>query len=223
MNQYFSLYRKYNNLELAKETEAYFNANGIETRLGDNIAPVDVTFSTGKSVLDQIEVRIKTTDFEKADALLEKLAQKQFSNLDPEYYLFSYSDEELYEIIVKPDEWNIFDYTLAQKILSDRDKPIDKALLVSLKKQRLNELSKPEENQKAWINVGYILALLGGFFGIVIGYMLWTQKKTLPNGNKVYSHKESDRKHGRRIVIIGVTIIIITLLIQLNFFIDLFN
>ncbi|MEP7095275.1 MAG: hypothetical protein ABI793_14530, partial [Flavobacterium sp.] len=130
-----------------------------------------------------------------------------------------FTDDELYEILLKADEWNEFDYKLAQKILTQRGKSVDTELLKALKKQRLDLLTKPEEDQKSSIMAGYIFAILGGFLGILIGYSLWTSKKTLPNGQKVYSYNEKDRVHGKNIFYIGLIIlpfyIIIRILTQL--------
>ena len=88
-----------------------------------------------------------------------------------------FTDEELYDVLLKSDEWNKFDYTLAQKLLSDRGKSIDEELLNSLKKQRLEDLAKPDEGQKPWIIAGYFLALLGGFIGLIIGLFSMDRKK----------------------------------------------
>ncbi|WP_236262991.1 hypothetical protein [Aggregatimonas sangjinii] len=79
-------------------------------------------------------------------------------------------------------------------------------MLNSLKKERIKQLAKPEENQKAWIFCGYVFAIFGGFLGLIIGYFLWTAEKTLPDGNKVYSYSEKDRKHGKTIFFISVII-----------------
>ncbi len=108
----------------------------------------------------------------------------------------------------------MFDYTLAQKILKQRGKSIDKELLNSLKNERLKDLAKPKENQKPWIIAGYIFSLLGGFLGLIIGYSLWTSKKTLPNRQKVYSYSTNDRKHGKYIFYIGLVIAPIVLLLK---------
>lgn len=199
MEEQFSIFRTFSNIALAIELRNTLEKNGIDTIMDDNSAPVDVTFTVGASAQDKVEIRIKKTDFEKAESILEKAAEDNLNDIDPGYYLFEFTNAELYDLLLKSDEWNKFDYTLAQKILKDRGKSIDKALLESLKKQRLEELAKPEANQKPWIIGGYVFALLGGFLGIIIGYFLWTSKKTLPNGQKVYSYRANDRKHGKYI------------------------
>src|SRR5690606_8199742 len=125
-----------------------------------------------------------------------------------------FSNEELYEILLKSDEWNAFDYTLAQKILIHRGKSIDKELLNTLKKERLKDLAKPEGNQKSWIIGGYIFSIFGGLLGLIIGYFLWTSNKTLPNGQKVFSYSENDRRHGKYIFFIGLIIAPIVLIFK---------
>ena len=128
--------------------------------------------------------------------------------------MFDFTNEELYDILLKSDEWNKFDYILAQKILKEREKPIDEDLIESLKKQRIEELARPEGNQKPWIIAGYLFALLGGFLGIIIGYFLWTSKKTLPNGQKVYSYSKKDRTQEKYIFFVAIIIFPISLILR---------
>ncbi|MEO7978269.1 hypothetical protein [Flavobacterium sp.] len=218
MNKNYSVFRKYPTLAQVEELENLLNKNNIATEIADNIPPVDSSFS-GSTLQNQYEIKIPLADFAKAEKILDEVAENLIDQVDKEHYLFSFTDEELYEILLKADEWNEFDYKLAQKILTERGKSIDTELLNALKKQRLDLLAQPEENQKPWIIAGYIFAILGGFLGILIGYSLWTSKKSLPNGQKVYSYSEKDRVQGKNIFYIGVIIlpfyIIIRILTQL--------
>ena len=205
MEENYSIFRKFSTLEQATELKNLLNEKGIESILADNIPPLDVTFS-GSTLNNQFEIRIKQSDFKKAEEILEENAEELIDQIDKDYYLFEFTDEELYEVLLKSDEWNAFDYTLAQKILKQRGKSVDKDLLNTLKNQRLKDLAKPEGNQKPWIIGGYVFSILGGFLGLIIGYFLWTSKKTLPNGQRVYSYSENDRKHGKYIFYIGLII-----------------
>ena len=213
MNKQYSIFRKFSSLEQVKELESMLNENGIESIIANNASSIDSTFGSN-SLNNQIEIRIKQSDFEKAELLMEKKAEDLINQIDKDYYLFDFTDEELYEILLKSDEWNTFDYTLAQKILKQRGKSVDKELLNSLKNGRLKDLAKPEGNQKPWIIAGYIFSLLGGFLGLIIGYFLWTSRKTLPNGQKVYSYSANDRKHGKYIFYIGLIIAPIALILK---------
>lgn len=213
MIENFIAFRNFPTLNQAKELELLLNKNNIKTVLGDNIPPLDVTFS-GSTLQNQYEIKINSSDFEKAEAVLEKDTENLLATIDKDYYLLSFTNEELYEILLNSDEWNVFDYKLAQKLLTDRGKIIDSEMLTSLKKERLKILAKPEENQKPWIIAGYIFALLGGGIGIVIGYSLWRSKKTLPNGERIYSYNAEDRKNGLRIFLISIIVFPLALILK---------
>lgn len=88
-------------------------------------------------------------------------------------------------------------------------------LVKLLEKQRLESLKKPEVSQKTWIYAGYILGVVSGLLGLFIGLSLMSSKKLLPNGEKVFSYIESDRKHGLYIVIISSIILLISVGMQL--------
>ena len=206
MENQFSVFKKYSSIEQAQEVFTLLNFNEIETKIGNNIPPVD-SLLTGQNITPEFEIKIKISDFVKANKILQSIAEHQISQVDDDYYLFSFSDEELYDIILKQDEWNEFDYSLAKKLLSERGKPINEELINSLKKQRLNDLAKPEENQMPWIIAGYIFAFLGGFLGIIIGYVFMTSKKNLPDGQRIYSYNQNDRKQGKMIFYIGILLL----------------
>ena len=210
----WTVFRKFPSLIQAQELETLLNQNNIITVLTDNIAPVDVTFS-GNTLLNQYEIKIDIADFKKAEAVLEKDAEDILDKIDQDYYLLSFTNEELYEVLLKSDEWNIFDYKLAQKLLTNRGKTIDPEMLDSLRKERLKILAQPEENQKPWIIAGYLFSFLGGGIGIIIGYSLWTSKKTLPNGERIYSYNDGDREHGKMIFFIGLIIFPLALIIKI--------
>jgi hypothetical protein len=216
MENQYSVFKKYPTVGQAQEIIKFLNENSIETQFGENTSSLDSNFS-GSSLNNEFEIKIKETDFEKANHLLEEIAENQINQVVSDYYLFSFSDEELYDIILKQDEWNEFDYSLSKKILADRGKSIDLDLLKSLKNQRLEDLAKPEENQKTWIISGYIFALLGGLLGIIIGFVLMTSKKTLPNGKLVYSYNEKDRIQGKTMFYIGLIMLPFYIIIKILF------
>lgn len=205
MKEQYSIFKRFPTLEQALEIEKLLNNNNIETIIADNVPPVDITFS-GNTIGNEIEIRIKQVDFKDANSIIEKENETLIENVDPNYYLLEFTNEELYDILLKSDEWGDYDYSLAKQLLVKRGKAIDKDLLSTLKKKRINDLAKPEKNQKIWIFAGYIFAILGGYLGIIIGYLLWTSKKTLPDGQKVYSYLPKDRNHGKYIFFIGLIV-----------------
>jgi hypothetical protein len=196
MNSIYLTFQKYQDPELAKEIARLLHENKIEFEIEDHNQFFDPSFANNK-VDPNIILKLKPEDFKRADYILHKYYAQQLDSVDKEYYLFDFSDDELEEIISKPDEWGKFDYQLAQRILKERGKEVNPNEIEYLKIQRINDLSKPEATSKFWIILGYVSAILGGVLGFIIGWVLAHFKKTLPNGQRVYNYVESVRKHGK--------------------------
>lgn len=198
------LYQKFNVQNDALELGRVLRENGIEYKLEVGKPGFDPAF-----VFDaEFRILLNESDFEKANDLF-------VSNIPKDYYLLTFSDDELLEIITKRDEWNDLDFNLAQKLLKERGKEVNPELVKLLEKQRLETLKIPEVSQKTWIYAGYILGFISGLLGLFIGLSLMSSKKVLPNGEKIYSYIETDRKHGLYIVIISSIMLVISVGIQL--------
>ena len=180
----FLTYKKFYERERAEHLIQILQDNGIEFQLTEDRDSLDSLYGH-KQFNSQFFIKIKEADFGKADSIILSMAETEMETVDKDHYLFEFSDDELFDILTKPDEWSVFDYQLAGRILKQRGKEVNAATIDLLKKQRIRELTKPEESQKAWIYTGYICALLGGFLGVAIGYHLMTFKKTLPNGQRL--------------------------------------
>jgi hypothetical protein len=185
------------NNSIKYETEI-FNS-GIDAA---SLRPIDKEFN----------VKIDRNDYSKVNNLLNAIAANDIENVDKSHYLFDFSDEELFDIIAKPDEWSAFDYQLSKRILKERGRTIDDDFLNSLKKRRIEQLAKPEASQSTWIMIGYVSAFCGGLLGIGIGWSIMASQKTLPNGEKIFSYNDEDRKNGKRIFYIGIIVASILLL-----------
>lgn len=201
MENSFQIFRTFSIKEEALRLQSLLSNRNIKAESGDNIPSADVTF-VNSTIHHQYEVRIQPSDFERAENIL--LEDIDIQSIDKSHYLFQFTNEELYDILLKPDEWNALDYKLAQHILIQSGQKIDSTLLDNLKSQRLADLAQPEKNQTLWILSGYLFAFGGGFLGLIIGSILRTAKKTLPNGERIYAYSKSDRKHGINILTIAI-------------------
>ncbi|MEI9920851.1 MAG: hypothetical protein WDO14_18965 [Bacteroidota bacterium] len=180
------------------------NSRGVEfeTEDFDDILPGSIY---GTSPINKgTTIKIREADFSKVDALLNADAANLLDTVDKDYHLFSFSDEELLEIVAKADEWSAFDYQIAKSILSSRGITLGDERIQQLKSDRLDQLAQPEPSQSVLIAWGYALAFLGGLIGVFIGWSLWNSKKVLPNGKRTYNYTMNDRKHGRRIFFLGL-------------------
>lgn len=191
----YAVFRKFSDPEIATAMLSLFSENRVKAILKDNSPSVDVTFS-GNELQKEILLYVLEDHFSDAEYLLEKEAELAISNVDPSHYLFSFSNEELSEIILKPDEWSAFDFKLAQKLLNDRGVPVSDESVDKIKAQRNEELSRQDSLPNHKIFLSYLSVLFGGLPGIFLGYILMNYKKTLPSGQKVYGYDSKTRKAG---------------------------
>lgn len=211
----FLTYKKFYEQDRAEALAIVLQNNGIKFEITEDRESLDSMLIGDKHFNLYYFVKLKKEDFAKADSLLANESEKELEIVDKDHYLYEFTDEELFDILSKPDEWNAFDYQLSKKILIERGKEIDNETIDLLKKQRITELSKPEDSSKAWIYAGYLSAMLGGLIGIFMGIAIISATKTLPNGQKIYTYSVGHRKHGTRILIIGTIMFMISLFIRI--------
>ena len=161
-------------------------------------------------------VRLKPTDFEAAHALEDQASEALATTADPDHYLFGFTDDELFEVLVKRDEWSSFDVALAGRILRERGREVTPDTVRLLRQYRAVELTRPEAGQKVSIIAGYAMALLGGIVGIVIGLNLLYAKKKLLDGTQGPAYAEADRAHGFRIVLLGFAVALAVFVVRVQ-------
>lgn len=206
MNTYVT-YRKFPDAAQAKGLQQFLISNGIECIFVDTSPQVGSSVMGG-DMLKECEVQLKPEQFEAADKLLENYAANLFNNLPEDYYLLTFTDEELQDVVLKHDEWSEFDYMLARKLLAERGKQIDDSQIKAMRQERIADLAKPEKVHAGWIVAGYVFALLGGFFGVITGYVLYSAKKTLPDGSVVPTYAPSDRANGKIILLLSIAVLL---------------
>lgn len=200
-------YKAFQNLEDFEEFKDILSAQNIQFDTEDY--PINyIADKTNNNFNHEYVIKLKKDDFEKADKLQIEIAETEIKNVDPDYYLFDYSIDELRNIIKEKDAWNSFDVTLAMKILRDKGVELSEEDLAAMESERLTQLSEPDKKTSFWVTLGYLSAILGGIFGILIGTHLANHKRILPNGEKVFDYTESDRKHGKYILIISLIVIL---------------
>lgn len=184
------------------------------TVLDNGQVAFDPSFANNQ-LISKFIVKLRLADFERGSQVLTDLNQHALDQVAPDHYLFGFSDEELFDLLVKPDEWSAFDVTLASQLLRQRGRDISPDTLKLLRQHRVAELAQPAQDHKAWVKGGYISALLGGFLGILIGYQLYFSRKQLPDGRRMYAYSPTDRVHGMRIFVLGVVMFLVLMTARL--------
>jgi hypothetical protein len=214
---YFAFQTFYDS-KLANEVAETLIKNSIDCVVEDCRNAVDNPIIATNSLDAKIVLKLHPEDFTKANEVLEDFYKSQTNNVDKDYYLFNFSDEQLMDVIAKPDEWGVFNYQLAKKILEDKGKDISSETLETLKQQRLEELSQPKKASKNTIIPGYILAFLLPIIAVFIGGNLLFGKKTLPDGNKILVYRKEDRKQGKIILWISIIHLITSIVATIRFY-----
>lgn len=63
---------------------------------------------------------MRNKDLKIVDNLIQVDILSHIEVVDKDYYLFSFTEIELEDLIQKKNEWSKFDFLLAKKILNDR-------------------------------------------------------------------------------------------------------
>lgn len=208
MEPEFITYQKFNDAALANELIEVLEKHNIPYQAEEQTSGFDPSLVMSNAAVDYA-VKINGEDFERVNQILKEEEIKNIDGVDKDYYLFSFTDDELMDVLTKADEWSAFDVVLSRKLLAERGLNIDDKKLAAIEEKRIGELRAPDKPQTLWITIGYICAFGGGVFGIFIGWYLANGKKTLPDGERVYEYSGHDRKHGRNIFYIGIVATII--------------
>jgi hypothetical protein len=208
MDPEFIIYQKFNDVALANELAELLEVHNVKYFLEEEAQSFNPTFSYTDT--KEYVVKVMPEDFEQVNELLKQDASENIGEVESDYYLLSFSNDELMEVVTKADEWNAFDVQLARKLLAERGNAISDEEIADIEEKRMEELKEPESSQTFWIILGYILAFLGGVLGIFIGWHLKSHKKTLPNGERVYGYSGRDRWHGTIIFYLAVIVTILS-------------
>ena len=195
----------------------FFKEKGINCSIVKHRPIADKVY-VGINYDREFHVKIRGSEFNRANEILDSQIAQNLSQIGPDYYLYSFSNEELLEIIEKPDEWNNQDIVISKKILQDRGFSISEAEITEKKLKRIKELEQPDKEGRLFIILGYFFSFFFGFFGVFFGLLIMNLTKTLPDGRKVFVYEKKTRGHGKNILIIGL---IMTAIVFIRIFANL--
>ena len=211
MESEFITYQKFDDPALANQLVEVLKKHHIKYLVEEASQAFDPGF-TYNPLAKEYDVKISSADFERVNQILKEEESENVDEVDKDYYLFSFTNDELMEVVTKADEWGPFDIVLSRKLLAERGITIDEKELAVIEGKRIEELKSIEPISNLWIFISYVFALGGGVIGIFIGYYLIIGKQTLPDGERIYAFTDTDRKHGKRIFFISIITIILALL-----------
>lgn len=195
----FLTYSKFHSHQEAQELINLLDKSGIEYYVDHERDVLDKIY-TGESFDPMISIKIREDRFEELNAILLTEAESELTDIDPDYYLFSFTNQELLDVVNNRNEWNYFDQALAKKLLSERRIDIP----IRTEKSSDAKIYSQIHLTDTWLIVEYLLSIVFSFAGIVIGLATIFAYKTLRSGEKVKIYDEPTRLHGRIMLGLGV-------------------
>jgi hypothetical protein len=219
------VFQRFTNRDEATTVGNTLGSNGIAWEIEEERALLDENI-VGRQYNDRILLKINSEDFSRAKQLLLDATEVDLSQVEKGYMLLSLSNDELRDVVAKPDEWGAYNYKLALALLAKRGVELSPERVDELETRRVQELSAPRELNAAWLLFGYGFSLLGivarllgspsalfvlysfylipGVLGIILGLYIRYTSVTLPDGRQVFSFSAGARRHGMYMILVGV-------------------
>ncbi len=212
-------YRSFNDKALATELYQKLAEEGIPVVWEDTEGFFDASFANYE-FLNVYYIKLKHEDFKRADEILMQSVSESKDEPVGDYYLLSFSNDELMDVLRKPDEWNEFDRYWAKKILDKKGIEVDQEKLEQVRAERLTELKQPWALDKLWIICAIALWVAAFWFihiyiavaVIFIGAYIALSKKTMPDGQRVKAFSPGDRLIGKIVLVAGILLALFILM-----------
>jgi hypothetical protein len=210
----YATYEKFFSTEQAEPVLHILKDHEIPYELVSITEQVDQLISGGGPAY-AYELKIAANQFDMVNRLLYEKIQIKLNEVDPDYYLFTFDDKELLDILKEPDEWGRLDYVIAREILETRGIRFSSEELEAFWNRKMEKLAQPEKASTLGKYGGYSLSVGVCFVGVVTGLVYWRSTKTLPNGDRYYIYDEETRKLGKNMVYLSLVIMTVALTIIL--------
>lgn len=219
MNEQLIKYRSFNDKALATELYQKLAQEGIPVVWEDTEGFFDASFANYE-FLNVYYIKLKREDFKRADEILMLSVSESKDEPVGDYYLLSFSNDELMDVLRKPDEWNEFDRYWAKKILDKKGIEVDQEKLEQVRAERLTELKEPWSLDKLWIICAIALWVAAFWFihiyiavaVVFIGAYIALSKKTMPDGQRVKAFSTGDRVIGKIVLVMGILLVLFILM-----------
>ncbi|PTB97357.1 hypothetical protein C9994_03215 [Marivirga lumbricoides] len=114
----FQLFRRITQRIEIDEISEILRSENIKFKISSPASLLGSSFGEAKH--EFFELYIAEKDFASVKSLLEKRAEAIAQTINSNHYLYTFSDDELKDVLNQPEDWNEIDVFLAIKILNER-------------------------------------------------------------------------------------------------------
>lgn len=233
----FETFRVSNDKEQIEYLAKLLQDNGIEIFMDVSVT-ADGGIISGSAPIDYY-LKISRADFEKANEVIKNSELNNgVDSYDESHPLFTFTKDELIEVIKLPYDWDASDYSLAIELLQKQGITYSADELQKYKDNQIAALSQPK-SKSGIVFSGQFLILLGCIINIIaIVFLLkgdeitplyivsagltWllslvigkscAVEKLLPNGQKVPQYDEKCRMMGKFIIKMSFVVLSLTII-----------
>lgn len=222
-------FQEFENADDAQQMALLLQEHNIPSRVEKYNPLLDQNF-IGKQYNEYVQLKLAPEDFERARQVLIDTTEIDMNTVDRHYMLFALKNNELTDVLAKPDEWGVYNYKLAQLILKERGVEVSTDKAAELQQEHIAALSKQKPLDGVWIFLCYAfsaIALLAGIagsisalaavyaigmfpgiVGIIVGWTVMRSMKTLPNGKRIITYDAYSRMHARIIFFFSLFVLL---------------
>ena len=190
---------------VAEKMIQILKVNKIAFKIQDTSKDFDATFANN-TAQDSILIMLNPNDFDKASRILDENMQFNINEIDYLHPLFSFTIDELKDVVKNYDEWHPLDVKLAKHLLKKESITVEDSEIIEKQLQKEIKAQQPEKSNSLTLIMGYGFCIMGGLAGIGIAIFLLTGKRTMTDGSKKYIYSKSDRVHGVYMLIAGTAV-----------------
>lgn len=139
----FINYQTFSTLKDASNLIDLLNANQIPFEIDDSAERFDISAKEFNPFETGITVKIQASDVERVKEIDLQNAPESISD----HYLYSFSDNDIIDVVVNPEEWTASEVALAKKISIERDLKPSAELVKSLRKNSFTEKEQIKEKK----------------------------------------------------------------------------
>ncbi len=219
-------------LEFYKHIEQKSELDAIVKLLKSNNIPYEV--SSAASIIDasivgtvnmpKFTLKLHPSDFQEANHIIKDSINVSEIDINDYQHLKLLDNDELFEILRKPEEWTVEAELAARKILEHRNVRVSQEELEQ-EREALRIKNRKGKSVPFGIQVAYFISIIMGFiFGIIfliagisMGYYYAFGKTVDENGNKQFIYDKKAREGGKlMLVFAGLCFLILCIFLFLQ-------
>jgi len=166
----FVNYQTFSNLDEATGLIDLLNTNNIPFEVDDSSLRYDVSNANSNPMEQGLIIKISANDAEKVDKLNLKVELES----SDDHFLYTFSDNDIVDVIVNPENWTEEEAAIANKILKQRNIKPTAELIKSLRKDKIIENKNEQTKQKNIVKGGVSWFLWIGILSVVNTLLLLT-------------------------------------------------